>query len=82
VLNGHDHNLQHFKPRDGIVELISGAGGHQHYPSNENEPRLVWDEDDHFGALRLDLRPGLARFRFVSTDRGTIHRGTVRCDRS
>jgi predicted phosphodiesterase len=82
VLNGHDHNLQHFKPRDGIVELISGAGGNDHYSSNERDPRLAWDEDDQFGALRLDLRPGLARFRFVATDKGTIHRGRVRCHRS
>jgi predicted phosphodiesterase len=82
VLNGHDHNLQHFKPRDGIVELVSGAGGHQHYSSNQNDPRLAWDEDDQFGALRLDLRPGLARFRFVAVDKGTIHSGRVRCRRS
>ena len=70
VLNGHDHNFQHFKARDGIVELISGAGGHDHYASNERDPRLVWDEDDQFGALRLDLRPGLARFRFVVDRQG------------
>lgn len=82
VLNGHDHNFQHFKPRDGIVELVSGAGGAGHYSSDQNDPRLVWDEDDEFGALRLDLRPGLARFRFVSVDQGTIHRGRVRCNSS
>jgi hypothetical protein len=82
VLNGHDHNFQHFKPHNGIVELISGAGGHEHYQSNGSDPRLVWDADDHYGALRLDLRPGIARFRFESTDRGTIHRGSVRCHRS
>ena len=82
VLNGHDHNFQHFKPRDGIVELVSGAGGDGRYSSDQNDPRLVWDEDDEFGALRLDLRPGLARFRFVAVDQGTIHSGRVRCNRS
>ena len=50
----------------GSSQLISGAGGHDLYQSNENDPRLVWDEDDEFGALRLDLRPGVARFRFVA----------------
>lgn len=79
VVTGHDHNLQHFKPKDGIVELISGAGGHEHYASNENDPRLVWDEDDEYGALRLDLRRSLARFRFVDADGDTLHRGRVRC---
>jgi serine protease len=79
VITGHDHNFQHFKRTEGIVELISGAGGHQRYESNGKDPRLVWDEDDEFGALRLDLRRGLARFRFVN-DRGkTLHSGRVRC---
>jgi hypothetical protein len=79
VLNGHDHNFQHFKRRDGIVQLISGAGGHGLYQSDESDRRLVWDEDDEFGALRLDLRPGVARFRFVALPGRTLHRGTVRC---
>ena len=79
VVNGHDHNMQHFKPQDGIVGLVSGAGGHDLYPSNENDPRLVWDEDDEYGALRLDVRPGLARFRFVDDTGKTLHRGRVRC---
>ena len=76
VLNGHDHNFQHFKRRDGIVQLISGAGGHDLYSSDENDPRLVWDEDDEFGALRLDLRKGVARFRFVALPGRTLHKGT------
>lgn len=81
VVNGHDHNFQHFKRRDGIVELISGAGGHDLYQSNQNDPRLVWDEDDEFGALRLDLRPRVARFRFVTLPGRTVHQGRVRCRR-
>lgn len=79
VLTAHDHNLQHFKRRDGLVELVSGAGGHDLYQSDENDPRLAWDEDDEFGAVRLDLRPGLARFAFVDADGNTLHRGRVRC---
>jgi hypothetical protein len=79
VLAGHDHNMQHFKRTEGMVQLISGAGGHAPYKSNENDPRLVWDEDDEFGALRLDLRRGLARFSFVNDDGKTLHRGRVRC---
>ena len=81
VLNGHDHNMQHFKRRDGIVELISGAAGHDLYSSDENDPRLVWDEDDEYGAVRLNLRRGVARFRFVSAEGRTLHSGTVRCRR-
>ena len=81
VVNGHDHNMQQFKPKDGIVELISGAGGHDPYDVNGGDPRLVWSRDNTPGALRLDLRPGVARFRFVSPDKGTLQRGTVHCRR-
>ena len=49
VLNGHDHNFQHFKPRDGIVELSRVQAATSLYPSNQNDSRLVWDEDDEFG---------------------------------
>lgn len=79
IVTAHDHNMQHFQRRDGIVELISGAGGHSLYQSDENDPRLAWDEDDEFGALRLDLRRGLARFRFVDDAGKTLHRGRVPC---
>jgi predicted phosphodiesterase len=81
VVNGHDHNLQAFKRRDGLVELVSGAGGHGLYQSDEHDQRLAWDEDDKFGALRLDLRPGVARYRFVVLPGRTVHSGTVRCRR-
>jgi hypothetical protein len=81
VVNGHDHNMQQFKPKNGIVELISGGGGHGLYHVNGNDPRLAWDEDNDYGALRLDLRPGVAHFRFVSPGKGTVHRGTVHCSR-
>jgi hypothetical protein len=79
VLGGNDHNMQHFKPQGGLVQLVSGAGGRHLYSSNENDSRLVWDEDDEFGALRLDLRRGLVRFRFVKDDGTTLHRGRARC---
>jgi hypothetical protein len=82
VLNGHDHNFQHFKRRDGIVQLISGAGGHGLYSSDQHDRRLVWDEDDEFGALRVNLRPGSARFSFVAVPGRTLHSGSVRCRRS
>ncbi|HZO60798.1 MAG TPA: metallophosphoesterase [Solirubrobacterales bacterium] len=79
VIGGHDHNLQHFKRSEGLVQLVSGAGGHEFYSSNQDDPRLAWDEDDEAGAVRLDLRRGLARFRFVNEDGRTLHRGRVRC---
>jgi hypothetical protein len=79
VISGHDHNFQHLKRHDGIVQLVSGAGGQELYPSNQHDRRLVWDEDDEYGALRLRLRPGVARFRFVAMSGRTLHSGSVRC---
>src|SRR4051794_13932956 len=31
VLNGHDHDMQRFAPRGGLIELVAGAGGQSHY---------------------------------------------------
>ena len=80
VLGAHDHNMQRFKRRNGLVQFVSGAGGDGLYESNENDPRLAWDEDDEYGALHLNVRPGLARFRFVQLGGRVLHSGRVRCD--
>jgi len=79
VLNGHDHDMQRMRPVRGVTELVSGAGGHYRYPVNPTHPRLAWSGDREFGALRLDLRPGSARYAFVSTAGRVLDSGTVRC---
>lgn len=79
VLTGHDHNMQRFEPIDGLTELIAGAGGHGHYPLAEDE-RLAFGNDTDYGALRLELQPGLASFRFVAADGRTLDSGTVPCE--
>jgi hypothetical protein len=78
ALAGHEHDMQRFKPRDGITELISGAGGKERHPV---QPRsdLAFSNDDEFGALRLELSPGLAAYRFVSAGGRTLDSGKVRC---
>jgi hypothetical protein len=79
VVTGHDHNLQRMKPRDGIVHFVSGGGGHGHYNLNERDPRLAWANERSYGALRLELSPGRARYAFVN-DRGrTLDSGTISC---
>jgi len=82
VLNGHEHNMQRMKRRDGIVQLISGAGGHgARYPVNKNDQRFAFVDDDHDGALRLQLGRGQARVAFVDTHRRVLDSSTVRCSR-
>ena len=79
VLNGHEHDMQRFEPKHGITELVSGAGGHGLYGLDPLYPGLAFGNDSSFGALRLELTRGLAKYRFVSTDGRTLDSGSTRC---
>jgi predicted phosphodiesterase len=78
VLSGHEHDMQRFKPIDGITQFVSGAGGAELY-SLDSDDRLAFGDDDSYGALRLDLRRGVARHAFVAADGRTLDSGTIRC---
>jgi 3',5'-cyclic AMP phosphodiesterase CpdA len=78
VLGGHDHDLQRFKPVGGLVQMVSGAGGRHLYDVGGHDA-LVFADDEHFGAVRLELSRGRARWTFI-TDRGRVlDRGVLRC---
>jgi len=80
VVNGHEHNMQRMKPRDGIVELIAGAGGHgARYPLAEDDARPAFADDDHDGALRMRLSRGQAKLDFVATGGQVLDSSVVRC---
>src|SRR4051794_19018947 len=79
VLNGHDHDLQRLRRLGGTTILIAGAGGRSRYALHRDYPRLVWGADTLEGALKLRLRPGRARFAFVSASGRTLDRGRARC---
>lgn len=80
VINGHDHNMQRMEPRDGIVELIAGAGGHGfRYDLDEEDPRLAFADEDHDGALRMRLSRGQAKLDFVATGGRVLDSSVVRC---
>ena len=78
VVNGHDHDMQRFPPVAGITELVSGAGGHDRYSIGAAR-RLAFGNDSTFGALRIDLRPGRARLRFVAAGGEVLDDSVVRC---
>ena len=80
VVSGHDHDMQRLEPRDGITAFVSGAGGRSHYAIDRSDPRLAFANDTDWGALRLELEPGLARFAFVTTEGRTLDSGEVGCD--
>ncbi len=80
IVNGHEHHMERMKRRDGIVELISGAGGHgNRYPLDEADPRLAFADAGHDGALRMRLRPGQAKLDFVATGGRVLDSSVVRC---
>jgi hypothetical protein len=65
--------------RDGIVELIAGAGGRRLYDVDESDARLAFSNDTDYAALRLDLKPGVARWRFVAAGGAVLDRGSLSC---
>ena len=79
VVNGHEHDMQRFKQRDGITQFVSGAGGRDLYDVDEDRPDLAFGDDNKFGALRLELSPGRASYRFVSLQGKTLDSGNVSC---
>jgi hypothetical protein len=79
LVAGHDHNMQRMRPRRGTVEFISGAGGRYLYGVDEDDRRLAFSDDTHYGALRLALSPGLARWRFVSARGRLLDSGSLTC---
>jgi len=79
LLSGHDHDMQRFKPVDGTVQYVSGAGGKSHYAVDRSDRRLAFSDSSADGALRISLRKGRADLRFVSTDGDVLDRSTVTC---
>lgn len=79
VVNGHDHNLQRLRPRDGITQYVAGAGGRSRYALSI-DPRVQFGDDGRDGALRMRLRPGGAELSFVAVDGKVLDRSRVSCD--
>ncbi len=88
VLNGHDHDYQRWVPMDGNgnadpsgpTEFVVGTGGHSLQSFIMNDPRVANSLSGSFGALRLDLNPGGASYRYVTAAGTTVDSGGVTCD--
>jgi hypothetical protein len=78
VLNGHEHNLQRFRPIDGTTQYVVGAGGRD-LSGLDPDPRLAFGDDATHGALRIELAPGRARTAFRAADGRTLDRSETRC---
>jgi hypothetical protein len=81
VVSGHDHDMQRLRPVGGVVQMVSGAGGHERYAVRRRDPRVAFADDRHDGALRLVLAPGSVRYAFVLADGRVADSGRMRCRR-
>jgi hypothetical protein len=79
VLSADEHNMQRLHRIGGITTFIAGSGGRELYQFNENDPRLAFGTEGDFGALRLVLRRGVARFAFIRLDGKVLDSGRLRC---
>ena len=64
-----------------MTQFVSGAGGRELYPVDETDERLEFSDDERFGGMRLELRPGTARYEFVADDGSVLDSGRLRCGR-
>jgi hypothetical protein len=78
VLSGHEHNMQRFRPRDGITQFVSGAGGRSLYALHRRRG-LAFGDARHYGALRLKLRPTRANWAFIADDGRRLASGSIGC---
>jgi Calcineurin-like phosphoesterase len=79
VLSGHEHDLQRFAPRDGLVEIVAGAGGNGHYALERGRAGLAFGNDTSYGAARIELTPGKAHVDLVATGGKVLDSTDVAC---
>jgi 3',5'-cyclic AMP phosphodiesterase CpdA len=87
VLSGHDHFYERFRRmngegerrKDGVMQIISGAGGASHTPYGARRANSVYANDTRFGVLKLALRPGSFKFKFKTIAGTAPDSGKTRC---
>ncbi len=93
ILTGHDHNYQRWEPLNGsgnpdpagITQLVVGSGGHGIRPFVRNDARMVNGVDrvdDTAGALRLELYPDRATFKYINVAGVLLDSGEIPCQRA
>jgi hypothetical protein len=78
VVNSHDHVMLRYLLRDGLTELVSGAGGDTLYATRPNS-QVVFTGTGIQGALRLVLSRGKASVEFRSVTGQVLDRSTAHC---
>ena len=87
VLNGHDHDYEHFGPMDangnpvtnGTSEFIVGTGGGNLDAQSGTSPALLASDFNDFGVLKLTLHSTGADYAFQTVGGAIKDSGTVGC---
>ena len=80
VLSGHDHDLQRFVDRDGLRQVVSGAGGRVNIPlPRDSRLRTAYVNRLTAGGARLRLTRGRATIELVSASGRVLDRSSVTC---
>ncbi len=83
MLSGHDHNYQRINVGSGATQFVVGTGGRALYAiSNPAYPGLQASNAATFGAMRLDLTPGLAAYQYRTAANEVLDQGTISCQSS
>ena len=73
VLNGHAHHYERFAPQrpdqipdpQGLRQFIVGTGGRKLTGRTKDTPNSEYARFDHYGILKLTLRPDSYRWEFI-----------------
>jgi predicted phosphodiesterase len=72
VFNGHDHHYERWKPRGGVVYIVTGAGGAVLYPRKRTDPATAVFSGRKFSFTRIDIAKNTLRGRQISIDGSVI----------
>jgi hypothetical protein len=83
VLNGHAHHYERFAPQrpdqipdpHGPRQFIVGTGGRKLAGRTKDTPNSEYARFDHFGVLKLTLRPDSYRWEFIAVDNRVLDTG-------
>jgi hypothetical protein len=65
VFNGHDHHYERWKPRGGVVYIVTGAGGAVLYPRKRTDPATAVFSGRKFSFTRIDIAKNTLRGRQI-----------------
>lgn len=72
VFNGHDHHYERWKPRGGVVYIVTGAGGAVLYPRKRTDPGTAVFRGRTFSFTRIDITKNTLRGRQIGIDGSVI----------